>query len=373
MKVCTFLVAASLLLTGVSTARAVDLLSDNFDSYVDGVGAPDQAAFLAAWPRYEFGSVTSDATLVQDQADSPPNSVFQAGTLTNAQQRNMRSIDPQVGFSELTDKIVWSFDFYDSAPAASPSRNHANLHDQITDEGAHVAPTATNQLISMGLHNNQTAGNSGGNRYMARILGYNPTAVPDPEGGPAESVGGSGAYFKLNDYPDAPLRSLGWHNLKVEMTLNANLFIDYNFYVDNILSETVSMTVGALRNWDTVVLGSGLSNASTSAYFDNVLLQLNPPAPPAVNADFNDDGVIDAADYVVWRKFNPLASGATQGTGDADGDSDNDDTDYAEWFERFGQPSPGGGGGGGAVPEPSTIALLMIGVAALAGGRRRVS
>jgi hypothetical protein len=362
MKRYLLFMTALLVLAGGSSARAVDLLSDNFDSYAD------QAAFVAAWPRYEFGSVTSDAQLVQDEADSPPNSVFNAGTLTNAQQRNMRHFD-QLGFSEPTDKIVWSFDFFDSAPAASPSRNHANFHDQISDEDVHAAPVATNQLISMGLHNNQTAGNSGGNRYMARILGYTPFTTTDPEGGPAESVAAAGSFFKLNDYPEAPLRSAGWHNLKVEMTLNEELRVVYDFFVDNILSETVEMTTGSLRNWDTVVLGSGLSNASTSAYFDNVLVQLNPPEAPPVNADFNGDGTIDAADYVAWKKFNPRASGATPAMGDADGDGDNDDTDYALWQENFAEASPGSGGGG-AVPEPSTISLMLLGMAAMMGRRR---
>jgi autotransporter-associated beta strand protein len=84
---------------------------------------------------------------------------------------------------------------------------------------------------------------------------------------------------------------------------------------------------------------------------------------PTNDADFNNDGTINAADYVAWRKFNPRVSGATQVTGDADGDGDNDNTDYAEWMENFGEASPGAGGGG-AVPEPSSaaiIGLIMVG------------
>ena len=49
------------------------------------------------------------------------------------------------------------------------------------------------------MNNNQTIANSGGNFYMARILGYTVPTTADPDGGPAESVGGAGAFFKLND------------------------------------------------------------------------------------------------------------------------------------------------------------------------------
>jgi hypothetical protein len=65
----------------------------------------------------------------------------------------------------------------------------------------------------------------------------------------------------------------------------------------------------------------------------------------ASDGDFNDDGFVDAADYVEWRKTNsgdPLA--------------------YDDWVRTFGMPSPGAGGGNGAVPEP-TGALLLGGSA----------
>lgn len=73
------------------------------------------------------------------------------------------------------------------------------------------------------------------------------------------------------------------------------------------------------------------------------------------DADYNEDGAIDAADYVLWRK-NPILHG-----GDPGG--------YNLWRQQFGQPSPGAGGGG-AVPEPASLAMLAIGLAALCFRRR---
>jgi hypothetical protein len=78
--------------------------------------------------------------------------------------------------------------------------------------------------------------------------------------------------------------------------------------------------------------------------------------------DFNEDGFVDAADYVVWRKnpgnFPPNA--------------------YDTWRANFGNP-PGSGsslGGNSQVPEPATIGLVLFAGLALvarraAGGRNR--
>ncbi len=74
---------------------------------------------------------------------------------------------------------------------------------------------------------------------------------------------------------------------------------------------------------------------------------------PDLAGDFNGDGSVDAADYVVWRK--------TDGTPDG----------YNAWRTNFDASTPGGSGslasGGSAVPEPSAwlLAVLIAGVAGL--------
>ena len=59
--------------------------------------------------------------------------------------------------------------------------------------------------------------------------------------------------------------------------------------------------------------------------------------PNPLAGDYNYSGVVDAADYVVWRK----TSGSTDDLrADGDGDADVDQDDYAVWRANFGATTP---------------------------------
>jgi hypothetical protein len=71
-----------------------------------------------------------------------------------------------------------------------------------------------------------------------------------------------------------------------------------------------------------------------------VAMWLN-PSPP-LPGDFDGDGDVDGADFVVWQTNFPKASGATIVDGDADGDGDVDGADFVVWQTNFPYaPSPG--------------------------------
>lgn len=270
MKNTKFYLYSGVLFVGMAmVSPAASVFYDNFDSYVD------QAAFEAAWSP--MGTVAPlGATLATDQASSPLQSVRVDGTATTGQQRNQRSF-AESGLIDTFTTITFSFDFYDSNPAAAPYRQFSVLQDG--------AGTATGQVIGMGLNNNQLLNDSGGNFYMARITGFTPIAT-DPDGGPGE--GGtlsSGAYFKLNDFANSPLRSLGWHNLKVVIGTDDGLSADFAFFVDNILAERVSNvgTAAQFRSYDFVRIGSGFSNAGNTAWYDNFSVEVTAvPEPSAI-------------------------------------------------------------------------------------------
>lgn len=90
--------------------------------------------------------------------------------------------------------------------------------------------------------------------------------------------------------------------------------------------------------------------ANRAAVMDRVFdfFGLNLPAP---NADFNEDEVIDAADYTIWQ--DSLGSSVTPGTlGDADYDGDVDNADYDWWKQQFGTSM---GAGGAAMVTSSQV------------------
>ena len=75
-----------------------------------------------------------------------------------------------------------------------------------------------------------------------------------------------------------------------------------------------------------------------------------------IPGDHNHDGMVDAADYVVWRKTNI-----------------NDAQGYTDWRTNFGTSSLGSGSGFGAgsVPEPSAMLLVAMGLMVGGAARRR--
>ena len=90
----------------------------------------------------------------------------------------------------------------------------------------------------------------------------------------------------------------------------------------------------------------------------------------SVAGDYNSNGVVDAADYVVWRNTN--GQNVTPGTGaDGNGDGAVNASDYTFFRARFGNTSGSGvGSGAGAVPEPTTAVLVLMACLAMANVRR---
>jgi len=78
---------------------------------------------------------------------------------------------------------------------------------------------------------------------------------------------------------------------------------------------------------------------------------------PDPAGDYNNDGTVDAADYVVWRKTDGTQAG------------------YNFWRANFGQPAGSGAGAGAivAVPEPTTLVLILLGTSAFFSRRASLS
>lgn len=84
-----------------------------------------------------------------------------------------------------------------------------------------------------------------------------------------------------------------------------------------------------------------------------------------VPGDYNGNGIVDAADYTVWRdhlgQHTPLPN-----TNPADVDGVVTQAEYVYWKSRFGATSGAGSAATGvAAPEPSSMAILVVGMFAI--------
>jgi autotransporter-associated beta strand protein len=102
--------------------------------------------------------------------------------------------------------------------------------------------------------------------------------------------------------------------------------------------------------------GSGAANETSLITGTGFLNVVGVPSG-GVDGDFNDNGVVDAADYVLWRTGGPLQNEVSDvGVNNAQ--------DYIDWRARFGN-SGSGSGNSAAVPEPTTAALIAFALTAV--------
>jgi len=116
--------------------------------------------------------------------------------------------------------------------------------------------------------------------------------------------------------------------------------------------------------WELYFNKSGASSDydhSLTLYIDNIRFGTTPPGVPG---DYNGNGVVDMADYVLWRKGGPLQNEiADVGTVSA--------ADYTAWRGVFGKTSGSGSGLiSSTVPEPTSMVLLVLAVGTIFGSRR---
>jgi hypothetical protein len=118
---------------------------------------------------------------------------------------------------------------------------------------------------------------------------------------------------------------------------------------------------------DIIRLNTGITNLQDNVFF---------AATPGLAGDFNFDGVVDTADYTIWRNAVGVEVAPFQGA-DATGDGLVTQADYDVWKSHFGMRLEVGAAAGAmgtrAVPEPATaipMVAIVLGVAAGLGRGR---
>jgi hypothetical protein len=142
-----------------------------------------------------------------------------------------------------------------------------------------------------------------------------------------------------------------------------------------LFSSTGSLSnaeAGAIDSLEIAIYGNGSGNGLTGAsmqatgerefYFNNLRIE-SAGNVIALPGDYNDDGSVDAADYVIWRSM--LGQSVTPGSSaDGDGSGEVNDLDYDVWRMHFGSSTPAAAAL--AVPEPSAmISGIVIFVAGM--------
>jgi hypothetical protein len=108
-----------------------------------------------------------------------------------------------------------------------------------------------------------------------------------------------------------------------------------------------------------------IANEGGASWFDDASLRVLTPNVVVNNADFDQNGIVDGADFLRWQRGQGGAGSLA--TGDANGDLQVNGVDLDAWKAQFGAPPAAAAAA--AVPEPSA-ALLAVGTA-LAGATMR--
>jgi serralysin len=133
----------------------------------------------------------------------------------------------------------------------------------------------------------------------------------------------------------------------------------------SVLATANSQPAGAVESVANLVLpAAGPYYARITGADDTIqLYELSLTPTPILVGDYNRNGVVDTADYVLWRKTQ--GQSVAQGSG-ADGDFNSQvaPNDYTVWRSHFGQMAGSGTAAGSAlqtvVPEPETCQLLLV-------------
>jgi hypothetical protein len=111
-------------------------------------------------------------------------------------------------------------------------------------------------------------------------------------------------------------------------------------------------------------LNAGLTWDTSQLYSSGVLRVV---AAVGIPGDYNQNGVVDAPDFAVWRD---TVGSTTHLAADGNGNMMIDAGDYAVWKMNFGTIASGTGSSAlwvvAPVPEPNSIVLLIVAVVPLA-------
>ncbi len=174
----------------------------------------------------------------------------------------------------------------------------------------------------------------------------------------------------INDFDRMNLTGL----TQLAGTLDLSLLAPYVPSLGDPLMNILSASGGlGGTEFDTVLQPTGMpAGLEFAVNYLATIVQLEVVSIPMFAADFDEDGDVDAADLVKWETGFGTSGTAVHMDGDADGDDDVDGSDFLTWQRQFGSGVPTLASSQ-AVPEPATLYMLLLGVAAMFSASRKRS
>jgi hypothetical protein len=142
----------------------------------------------------------------------------------------------------------------------------------------------------------------------------------------------------------------------------AEIWFDVTDYLEGVRNGATDngiaiLTTGTADGWQIHTNGSATENARPRL----VVLSGNVAVSAGLSGDYNSNGIVDAADYAVWR--NSLDQSVTLPNDTTPGSVTQ--ADYDVWRANFGRVGDLGGplGSATAVPEPGTLLIALANAA----------
>jgi hypothetical protein len=273
------------------------------------------------------------------------------GTADSAAQEMIHSPFPEITLANTGDKIIFTGSVALSGTVNSPA-SQGNPRTQFRFglfDGDSTGPDDTGWV---GYYMSNRHGNCCGTPGVLALK---------PEGNTSAYLSTGGQVVLASAPGDGTAASL-FHDGTYSMTLEiersgSDLVISGELEGSNGFMQSLSatnLTASTLGTYTFDRLGFLLGDNLDAdlAAFSNLLVTYIEAFAPG---DFNGDDVVDAADYVAWRKTN------------------NTQTRYNEWRTNFGNSGEGASAeivSFASVPEPTTWLLLSIAAFAAACNRR---
>ncbi|MEO0530427.1 MAG: hypothetical protein AAF266_07580 [Planctomycetota bacterium] len=158
-----------------------------------------------------------------------------------------------------------------------------------------------------------------------------------------------------------------WSRFRMEIDLEGGEYAAYLNDTPVAATEFEFAGASTFTDADIVAIAASFDTASQqatgTAFFDNFVVT------DGIRGDYNSDGLIDAADYAVWRDQENQTGFSLAADGDANGVVDN--ADYVIWTENYGE-SNALSMSAVTVPEPMALSVSLVSLLGSALARRHV-